>query len=153
MWYFRPLFIVGGVITAVLVVIIFAIQMFHNGSVALSVEVEHQGKTLVIHGETNLPTRTVIAYEVAPKDLATRQEEGVYASGITFVKNGKYQAMLDTSLFPKGEIIVWARLIITKAQPLMIQERYGLGGAELKGPNVMKDSESQWVEVSKEIKI
>ena len=153
MWYFRPLLILGGITAVFLAVVIFAIQMFQNGHIGLTVDLEYQPKALTIKGSVNLPNRSIIAYEVAPTDEALFKEEGVYASGIILVKNGEYYTTIDTSLIPPGEVTVWARFIITLSQPPGIQARYGLHGEELRGSDLKKDSKDQWIEVSKSINI
>lgn len=149
MWYFRPLLVAGLIAVVLIVALILGLQVVRNESLTLTLDVEELANTLVIKGETSLPNRAFISYEIVPAEAKTFEIEGVYASGIAFVMNGKYSTTIDTRLIPAGEAKVWVRFLTTPEQPQTVISKWGQHGQWLRGPLLMKDSKSQWLEVSK----
>jgi hypothetical protein len=136
-------------VAAVLALAVTWLQL-DSDHVQLSLEASLQDNTLLVRGETNLPDKTILAYEVVPVDDALFGQYGPYAYGIVPVDNGAYAININTAEFPSGVVEVWVRLLIGPGaveQPQEVVALYGPSGEKLTGQHVVEYGIFKRVEV------
>jgi hypothetical protein len=109
-------------------------------AVVLTVAPTSVWRELRIDGTTDLPDGTVLSYRVTHA-LATElppsewPAQNLMADGTAVVLGGQYGARLNTTYWPKGNVLVEVQFPVA-AQPPDITKRYGAFGEQLTGDNV-----------------
>lgn len=116
--------------------------------VELTLDAELDGDLLKFGGNTNLPDKTIIAYEVWHEEDFEQFEDGYIE-----VNNGAYEEEISLNDWPDGEIGVWVAfqtiLTTTTEQPKEIIKVFGEKGENIKGNNLTKSGILNRIELEK----
>lgn len=143
--------LIGFFVLVSIAILLFTVIQSRWNAVTLSLEVATEGTVLTVSGETNLPERTLLIYEVAPKSAAAREREGLYATGVVVVNRGVYRVELDTSLFETYDVIVTVRFQVSPDGPpqsAAVVKRFGRNGERINGKNLVRIDQRNHIQVS-----
>lgn len=146
----------AAVIVVPLLALFFVFVQLTFEPVAISLDVEWEEDILVISGETDLVNHAVLTYTVRPMAESAAAEGDIYATGIAVVDRGKYVAEMDTTFWPRGQVVVIVRFVVTSEgvmQPPEVIARYGKDGQRLKGKYVVREEQHNRVEIRKTLSV
>ncbi|SCA63515.1 hypothetical protein SCG7086_AU_00060 [Chlamydiales bacterium SCGC AG-110-P3] len=146
--------LIGVLIIVPVIVVLFTLAQSRWNAVTLSLEASYSAPVLTLSGETNLPERTLLVYEVAPRAEALRQREGIFATGVTVVNNGTYRVDLDTSLFEIRDVTVSIRFEVWPEGPpqsTAVVRQFGQNGERISGEHLVQTNQRNWIELSESL--
>ena len=116
----------------------------HSGStVALSLNTDLRQRSLVLSGETDLPTGTLIAYEVQHEGFISQpvtEKPQLFEDGELPVVDGRYKGSVSLAGWRPGRVTVWVAfqtiLGTSVKQPDEVIAKFGKMGENLTGANV-----------------